>query len=190
MSSEMPEFDRAEYDQPMMVEAYGEQPAARAAFPKAVLFGIAAAVAGSFGYAVISLSGFMVSIVAIGMGWLVAKAMMTASRGLGGRQYQVAAALLTYLAVSCGRLWRLWWAIHQQSAINGGRFGNHPLWFAEILGQQALFGPFLALTRSPLNAGLGLLILFFGVRTAWQLAAGSPGFGRGGGQRVTPFGLR
>jgi hypothetical protein len=186
---EMPEFDRAEYSAPVVIEGYGEPPASRAAFPKALAFGCVAAVVGSLGYAVISLSGFMVSIVAIGIGWLVAKAMMTASGGLGGRQYQIGAAVLTYFAVSCGRVWRLWWAIHQQMAAHGGRLGSHPLWFAEILGQQALFGPFLALTRSPLNGGLGLLILFFGVRTAWQMAAGSPGFGRGG-VGVTPFGVR
>jgi hypothetical protein len=186
---EMPEFDRAEYDQPVVIEGYGEPPASRAAFPKALLFGFGAAAVGSLGYAIISLSGFMVSIVAIGIGWLVEKALMTASGGLGGRQYQVAAAVLTYFAVSCGRVWRLWWAIHQQLAADGGRFGNHPVWFAEILVRQALIGPFLGLTRSPLNAGLGLLILFFGVRTAWQMAAGSAAFG-GGGRRMSPFGMR
>ncbi len=186
----MPEFDRAEYVAPVVMEGYGEPLASRAAFPKALAYGFAAAMVGSLGYGIIALSGFMVSIVAIGMGWLIAKAMMSASNGFGGRQYQVAAAVLTYFAVSCGRVWRLLWAIHERLAADGGRFGTHPLWLAEIVGREAVLGPFLALTRSPLNGGLGLLILFFGVRTAWQLAAGSPGFGNGGGRGVTPFGLR
>lgn len=53
-----------------------------------------------------------------------------------------------------------------------------------------LFGPFLRLGRDPLWGLMGLLILFYGLRTAWQMAAGAPGFGQPGGPRMTVMGLR
>ena len=38
--------------------------------------------------------------IALAVGWLVAKAIMKGSNGIGGRRYQVAAVLLTYAAIS------------------------------------------------------------------------------------------
>ncbi len=183
----IPDFERAEYRQPQTIEGQAVVGSSRmrggaGTFPLALLFGAAAAMAGSVGYALIGFSGFMVSIVAIGVGWLVARAMMTASGGVGGQAYQVAAVGLTYFAVTFGELLDL---LHASGV---------PLLLvfripAALALRELAAGPFLAL-RNPLNGGLGLIILFVGLRTAWRLAAGSPGFGQSGRmRRVNPFGL-
>lgn len=181
-------FERAEYAEPRDIDGGVARmgPGSTAIggrFGLALGYGLGAAALGSLGYALIGLSGFMVSIVAIGMGWLVAKAMMTASGGIGGRRYQIAAVVLTYFSVTCGHVLDLYWQLHQRMP----SLGEHSVWLSELLLKYAAIGPFLAL-RSPLNGGIGLLILFFGLRTAWTLAAGGPGFGGGGGRRVGPFG--
>jgi hypothetical protein len=182
----IPDFERAEYTQPTAIE--GEvigAPIRRSAsaLPVAVLYGAVAAVIGCAGYTVIGYSGIMVSIVAIGVGWLVAKAMMTGSRGVGGREYQVVAGVLTYLAVSGAELFD---SLHY-SGLPLSALSQFPMgWIA----RQVIAGPILAL-KNPFNGALGLLILFFGLRTAWRIAAGGPGFGQPGRTRqADPFGLR
>ena len=179
------DFERAEYVEPRVIE--GEvvgRPlrSASGAFPLALVYGFAAAIVGSIGYGMVSSFGFMISIVAIGVAWLIARAMMTASGGVGDRRYQIAACLLTYFAVSFGQL-------------IPGLFG-----YVREVGPQAiipllklnlsviLLGPFLELSRG-LNGILGIVILGIGIRTAWRMAAGSPGFGSSGVRpRVGPFG--
>ena len=73
-----------------------------AAYVRALAYGIGAAVIGMIGYALIAilLQGWVISYMSIGVGWLVGTAMMKGSNGFGGRRYQIAAALLTYAAVS------------------------------------------------------------------------------------------
>ncbi len=73
-----------------------------AAYVRALMYGIGAAAAGLVGYALIAilLQGWVISYMSIGVGWLVGTAMMKGSNGVGGRRYQIAAALLTYAAVS------------------------------------------------------------------------------------------
>ena len=71
------------------------------AFSRALVFGVAAAVVGCIGYALFEiLTGIMLGWIALGVGFLVGWAMKKGSRGVGGRRYQVAAALLTYAAVA------------------------------------------------------------------------------------------
>src|SRR5262249_24781611 len=72
------------------------------AYGRALLFGIGAAVAGLIGYAmlVVILQGWTIGYISIGVGYIVGKAMMVGSKGIGGRRYQITAALLTYAAVS------------------------------------------------------------------------------------------
>ena len=70
-------------------------------FVRSVLFGIGAAVLGFALYVAFALgTGLVIGFVSLAVGYLVGKAMMLGSRGVGGRRYQVAAALLTYMAVS------------------------------------------------------------------------------------------
>jgi len=73
-----------------------------AAYVRALAYGVGAAVVGLIGYALIAilLQGWVISYMSIGVGWLVGTAMMKGSNGIGGRRYQIAAALLTYAAVS------------------------------------------------------------------------------------------
>ena len=73
-----------------------------AAFVRALAYGTGAAVAGLAGYALIAilLQGWVISYMSIGVGWIVGTAMIKGSNGIGGRRYQIAAAALTYAAVS------------------------------------------------------------------------------------------
>jgi hypothetical protein len=72
-----------------------------AAFVRALMFGIGAAVLGLIGYAAFSIiTGIRIGYISLAVGWLIGKAMRTGSRGIGGRRYQIAAALFTYAAVS------------------------------------------------------------------------------------------
>ena len=184
---EVPNFDRAEYVEPQVIEGVVVgQPLSRrapATFPLALLYGAIAAILGSIGYALVASLGFMISIVAIGIAWLIAKAMMTASRGIGNRSYQIAAVLLTYFAVSFGELLPLLWRAHQQHGASLAILLN------PVVLKYVLFGPFLELQQG-LNAIIGIVIIGIGMRTAWRMAAGSPGFGQTGtgGRRITPFG--
>lgn len=72
-----------------------------AAFVRAVLFGL-----GGFAVGLVLFAGFEIATgisigyLALAVGWIVGKAMMLGSKGVGGRRYQIAAVLLTYAAVS------------------------------------------------------------------------------------------
>jgi hypothetical protein len=71
------------------------------AFMKALLFGAGAAVLGMIAYATVEIiTGWTIGYLALGVGWLVATAMMKGSNKIGGMRYQVAAVLLTYFAIS------------------------------------------------------------------------------------------
>jgi hypothetical protein len=70
-------------------------------FVRGLLFGIGGAILGLIGYAAFGIiTGLMVGYISLAVGWLVGKAMMKGSNGIGGRRYQIAAVLLTYAAVS------------------------------------------------------------------------------------------
>lgn len=170
------------------------------AFSRGLLFGAGAAVVGCLGYALFGiLTGITLGYAAIGVGWLVGKAMRTGARGLGGRRYQVAAALLTYAAVAIAFIPM---ALHDiRRTEQGHAREERPVQRAD--GQRAahaeqkaseetgkpkgaassvavgllmllglgLISPFLMFTGS-VGAGLfNVLILFLGMRTAWQLSA-------------------
>jgi hypothetical protein len=69
-------------------------------FGKAVGFGlIAAAVGSGLYYAVLTLTGYEIGLVAIVVGFLVGRAVNRGSQGRGGRAYQVLAVGLTYFAI-------------------------------------------------------------------------------------------
>jgi uncharacterized protein (DUF983 family) len=69
-----------------------------AAFVRALLFGAGGAVLGLALYAGVEIAtGWIIGYVALAVGFIVAKAMQMGSSGVGGRRYQIAAALLTML---------------------------------------------------------------------------------------------
>jgi hypothetical protein len=72
-----------------------------AAYVRALLFGIGAAIVGMILYATFTIAtGIIIGYASLAVGWVVGTAMMKGSSGVGGRRYQIAAALLTYAAVS------------------------------------------------------------------------------------------
>jgi hypothetical protein len=72
-----------------------------AAFTRGLLLGIGAAIVGMILYAVFAITtGIIIGYVSLAVGWLVGKAIIKGSGGVGGRRYQIAAAVLTYAAVS------------------------------------------------------------------------------------------
>ena len=150
-----------------------------AAFVRALVFGIAGAIAGFALYVIFALAtGLVIGFVSLAVGFIVGKAMNFGSRGVGGRRYQVVAVLLTYLAVSMSTVPI---AIHQRGAHQAqsqsadavpARGGETNI--GKTLGVLALVGiasPFLDLA-DPVHGLIGLVILFVGIRFAWRFTAG------------------
>jgi hypothetical protein len=151
-----------------------------AAFTRALLFGIAGAVAGFALYVIFALiTGLVIGWVSLAVGFIVGKAMHAGSRGMGGRRYQVAAVVLTYLAVSMSAVPL---AIHQIRQHHPGPAQSTeaapqpraPMNVAKAIGLLALVAiasPFLDL-QDPVHGIIGLIILFVGIRFAWRFTAG------------------
>ena len=69
-------------------------------FSRAALYGFAGMLAGStVWYLVIKLADLQIGLIAILLGWLVAKGVLRGSGNRGGRRYQVLAVCLTYLGI-------------------------------------------------------------------------------------------
>ncbi len=72
-----------------------------ALFVRGLAFGFGGAIVGLVLYSGFSIiTGIAIGYVSLAVGWIIAKAIKMGSRGIGGRRYQVAAAALTYAAVS------------------------------------------------------------------------------------------
>jgi hypothetical protein len=137
-----------------------------AAFLKAILVGLVAAVVGCVVYAVVEvLTGWTIGYVALAVGWLVGKGMKLASEGRGGRRYQVVAAGLTYCSVSFANLLVILHALRGRQIVVGERF-------VMLAAKYGLMSPFVDL-RTGVSGIIGLFILFIGIRAAWALTAGS-----------------
>lgn len=138
-------------------------------FTTSVLFGVGAAVLGLAIYAGFTIvTHFYLGYVALAVGWLIAKAMMAGSKGVGGMRYQVTAVVLTYLAISLAAVPILIAAYSQRAD------GTQVDWMSHA-GQLAIYGlfsPFLRL-RGGISHVIGLVILFVGLRIAWRMAAGT-----------------
>lgn len=171
-----------------------------AAFTGALLYGAGAAVAGLILYATFEIAtGIIIGYVSLAVGWMVGKAMMKGSNGVGGRRYQIAAALLTYAAVSLAAVPVIvhYAGQHQKQAetqrqklddeqrqleSESGQTSTHPaprppLAIGSVIGRLALFGlasPFLELMSNPFGGLIGLVILFVGIRIATRITAGQP----------------
>jgi hypothetical protein len=72
-----------------------------AALVRGLLFGVGGAFIGLILYSAFGIiTGLAIGYVSLAVGYVVGKAILKGSGGIGGRRYQVAAALLTYAAVS------------------------------------------------------------------------------------------
>jgi uncharacterized protein (DUF983 family) len=177
-----------------------------AAFVRGITAGVGAAVLGMIGFAIIAiiLQGWVISYMSIGVGWLVGVAMMKYSGGVGGRRYQIAAALLTYAAVSMAAIpigiYQVYdrrppqqtqqqklAAEQRQLEDESGQQSREPapkvapsrprVSLGVFVGRLALLGlasPFYQLRDDPFWGAMGLLILFVGMKFAWKIAAGRP----------------
>jgi hypothetical protein len=133
-----------------------------AAFTRALLFGIAAAIVGLIGYAAFTITTHLyVGYVALGVGYIVARAMKAGSGGLGGRPFQIAAIILTYLAIALAEIPIVLWQLHAR--IPSGRM----LAVVIRLLPFGLASPILEM-RSPVHGLINAVILFVGLQLAWR----------------------
>lgn len=134
-----------------------------AAYVQALIYGTLAAAAGLAFYATFTIvTHFYFGYIALAVGWMVAKAMMAGSKGVGGLRYQVASALLTYAAISLASV-PILIARQLQAGI--------PIdWSSQIgpLVLNGLLSPFLYL-RYGFFGIIGLVILFVGIRIAVRM---------------------
>jgi len=170
-----------------------------AAFVRASLFGVGAAILGMILYATFAIvTGIVIGYAALAVGWLVGKAMIKGSNGVGGRRYQIVAILLTYAAVSTAAIpvWIHFAGEHKngrqkQSAKSeqGSESGSdsdaqneqpsrrpRPSYVSAV-GTLVLLGlasPFLEFSSNPLGAMIGLVILFVGMQFAWKMTGAKP----------------
>jgi hypothetical protein len=151
----------------------GQPTDSNAAFLRGLTFGIGAAIVALSVYASFTIATHIyLGYLALGVGWFIAKAITKGSSGLGGRHYQIAAALLTYAAISFAEIPVLLASITRDPNFHTSlsavvlRFWPKLLWFG-------VASPFLQL-RSPFQGLLGLVILFVGLRIAWRSTAAQP----------------
>lgn len=166
------------------------------AFVRGLVFGIGAAVVGFGIYVAFALTtGLVIGYVSLAVGYLVGRAIALGSGGVGGRRYQIAALLLTYVAVSLAAV-PIALSAHvkhrsaQQhaqasapAATPAASAASAPapapppkMSLARAFGILTLLGlasPFLDLAN-PIHGIIGLIILLIGIRIAWQLTAAKP----------------
>jgi hypothetical protein len=181
-----------------------------AKFVRGVIFGLGGAILGLILYSAVGiLTGLIIGYVALAVGYIVAKAIKMGSGGIGGQRYQIAAALLTYVAVSMASIpigiaqyikardahhTAAHAAVTQSprsqelslddpddsassphaAAQPPARPAPHPVNFGAILGTlllEGLISPFSQFYRNgpTFSAMIGLVILFVGIRIAWQM---------------------
>jgi hypothetical protein len=132
------------------------------AFTRALLFGAAAAIVGLIGYAAFTIATHLyVGYVALGVGYIVARAMKAGSGGLGGRPYQIAAVILTYLAIALAEIPIALWQFHARLPL--GRMLAASVRLLPI----GLMSPILEM-RSPVHGLINAVILYVGLSLAWR----------------------
>jgi hypothetical protein len=133
------------------------------AFIRSLLFGLGAAILGLILYATFMIAtGISLGYATLAVGWMVGKAMVKGSNGITGRRYQIAAAVLTYVASTLAEI-PVW--IHYRPALSGS---------IGTLIPRALDFPFRRFAYNPFGALIGLVILFAGVSIAVRLTAQKP----------------
>ena len=128
---------------------------AGASFWRALLFGTAAAVAGSFVWALVSaLTHATWGIIGVIVGLFVGKAVRRGARNLGGWKYQALAMVLTYASVA---------GSYVPSMIEAFREAGSEVGYLFVFG-YALRGPFLGAVSF-----MGWIIIGIALYEAWKL---------------------
>jgi hypothetical protein len=155
-----------------------------AAFVRGILFGVAGAILGLGIYVAFAIgTGWMIGYISLAVGYIVGKAIVMGSKGRGGRRYQIAAVLLTYMAVSLAAVpiaipqHTKQKSAKQQAQVSGSAAeAPKKMGLGKAVATLTLLGlasPFLALSN-PAQGIIGLVILFVGIRIAWKITAARP----------------
>jgi hypothetical protein len=173
----------------------------RAAFIRGLVFGTGGFVLGLILYAGFTIiTDIQIGFMSLGVGWIVGKAILLGSGGIGGRRYQIAAVLLTYAAVSIAFVPIAFHYVGKQrtaetqqnapgnqSSATGqqeppsagldtsGKTRQAP-GLVTVIGRMILFGlasPFLEL-QSGISGVIGFVILLVGMQFAWKMTVGRP----------------
>jgi hypothetical protein len=127
-------------------------------FGPGLLLGLGGAILGGTVYfAVTAISGYELSLITILIGWLVGRGLQKGSGVPGGRRYQVAAVVLTYLAVAGAYL-----ALGLRQGLPEGADPARLVFVSLRL-------PVAAGLADPPGSLLGLLIIGIGLYQAWQM---------------------
>lgn len=184
MSTQIPEFERAEYvgepSSPSQAQRLRDdfnsrtrdaQQSDRARFTKAILYGTVAAVVGCVVYSAFTIvTHIEIGYLAVGVGYLIGRAMLHATEGSGGRRYQVTSAFLTYVSVAMAAVSEILWKLRS----DGTDIAHlRPSAYVE-LAKYGVASPFLELQHNLVSGLIGIFILFIGVRAAWQFTAYRP----------------
>jgi hypothetical protein len=187
MASSTSNFEQTEYGEVPFVPSASvrarEAAAARALGPvdesepnyflRSIAGGVAGALIGAVCYvAFIAATGITLRLLAILVGYLVGKGMTLASGERGGREYQVAAVILTYLSIAVGEAGLWWWWATQERPVT--LTAGHILGLAKV----GLMFPVVNFEFSPRSGIIGLFLLFAGVRAAYRMTSGRPGASR------------
>ena len=153
-----------------------------AAFVRGVLFGVAGAVLGLVIYVAFALgTGLVIGYISLAVGYIVGKAIVNGSKGRGGRRYQVAAIVLTYMAVSLSAV-PIAVSLHmkhdaaQQQQAGGSSVQTPKMSSGKAVATLTLLGlasPFLALSN-PAQGIIGFIVLLVGIQIAWKITAAKP----------------
>ena len=172
---------------------------------RGLLFGVGGALLGLIIYSAFGIiTGLAIGYVSLAVGYIVGKAMLKGSGGIGGRRYQVAAAVLTYAAVSMSAIpIGISQYIKSKSEkqaqvkqIPGSKAGVTPapasdsdsdgddsadsstpkVSIGRAIGMLAIAGLASPFLelQDPVHGVIGLVILVVGIRIAWQLTAEKP----------------
>jgi len=175
-----------------------------AAYLRGLSYGIGAAILGLILYATFAIvTGIVIGYISLAVGWMVGKAIMKGSNGVGGRRYQITAVLLTYAAVSMAAIpiWIHYAGEHKQKQTQQQRLEAEQRQLESDSGPQSqqvspapvkprltlgawlvrvmllgLASPFVEVWEGGISFGwlIGLVILFVGMKFAWRITAGRP----------------
>jgi hypothetical protein len=128
---------------------------------RALLFGAGAAVAGGLLYLVVAtVTGYVIGLIAILVGWMVGRAVNVGSEHRGGWLYQVMAVGFTYLAICTSYVPQIvatWQQTPEMAELSGA-----VMYIAAFVFSLAV--PVLSISAAP----IGALILAFGLFQAWR----------------------